>query len=98
MPDQNLPLLLFPAPTSADRNTAGGGGSPFVRPAIGRQRARIAPKFDTLAQAFAARRLTLQQVAPTENPELVLVLETIGAVDNFAKAVAKVPGLEWLIE
>lgn len=98
MPDQDFPLLLFPAPISADRNPGGGGGSPFVRPGIGRQRQRIAPKFALLTQAFTARRLTLQQVAPTENPELVLVLETIGPVDNFAKAVAKVPGLEWLVE
>jgi hypothetical protein len=98
MPDHNFPLLLFPAPTSADRNPGSGRGTPFVRPQIGRQRARIAPKFDTLAQAFAARRLTLQQVAPAENPELVLVLETIGPIDNFAKAVVRVPGLEWLVE
>jgi hypothetical protein len=98
MPDQDFPLLLFPTPTSADRNLGGGGSSPFVRPGIGRQRQRIAPKFGLLTQAFATRRLTLQQVAPAENPELVLVLETIGPVDNFAKAVAKVPGLEWLVE
>jgi hypothetical protein len=98
MPDQDFPLLLFPAPTAADRNPGGGGSSPFVRPEIGRQRQRIAPKFALLTQAFATRRLTLQEVAPAENPELVLVLETIGPVDNFAKAVAKVPGLEWLVE
>jgi hypothetical protein len=98
MPDPDFPLLLFSNPTSADRNPGGGGGTPFVRPAIGRQRARINPKLEVLAQSFAARRLTLQQVAPTENPELVLVLETIGPLDDFAKAVAKVPGLEWLIE
>jgi hypothetical protein len=98
MPDHNFPLLLFPAPTSADRNPGSGRGTPFVRPPIGRQRARLAPKFETLTQAFAGRRLTLQQIAPAENPELVLVLETIGPIDNFAKAVAKVPGLEWLVE
>jgi hypothetical protein len=98
MPDQDFPLLLFPDPRAADRNPGGGGGSPFVRPNIGRQQARINPKLAVLAQAFAARRLTLQQVAPTEDSELVLVLETIGPLDNFAKAVARVPGLEWLIE
>ncbi len=69
-----------------------------MRPGIGRQRARITPKLTLLQQAFATRRLTLQQVAPTENPELVLVLETIGPIDDFAKAVARVPGLEWLVE
>jgi len=98
MPDQDFPLLLFPAPTSADRNPGTGRGTPFVRPGIGRQRARIAPKLSVLAQAWADRRLTLQQVAPAENPELVLVLETVGDVKDFAKAVTKVPGLEWLTE
>jgi Subtilase family len=98
MADQDFPLLLFPDPTSADRNPGGGGGTPFVRPSVGRQRARINPKLLALSQAFAARRLALQQVAPAENPELVLVLETIGSIDNFARAVARVPGLEWLFE
>lgn len=98
MADQNYPLLLFAAPTAADRNPGAGGGSPIQRPGIGRQRARVAPKLALLSQAFAARRLTLQQVAPAENPELVLVFETVGSVTDFAKAVAKVPGLEWLVE
>lgn len=96
MPD--YPLLLFSAPTKADRDPGHGGGSPVHRPSIDRQRQRIAPKLATLNQAFDARRLTLQQIAPTENPELVLVIETVGSVDTFAKAVAKVPGLEWLFE
>jgi hypothetical protein len=96
MPD--YPLLLFSTPTKADRDPGHGGGSPVHRPSIDRQRQRIAPKMATLNQAFNARRLTLQQIAPAENPELVLVIETVGSVDNFAKAVARVSGLEWLVE
>jgi hypothetical protein len=96
MPD--YPLLLFSTPTKADRDPGHGGGSPVHRPSVERQRQRIAPKLATLNQAFDARRLTLQQIAPTENPELVLVIETIGSVANFAKAVRKVPGLEWILE
>lgn len=98
MPDQDFPLLLFPSPTSADRNPGTGRGTPFVRPGIGRQRERIGPKLAVLAQAWAERRLSLQQIAPAENPELVLVLETIGDIKDFAKAVSRVPGLEWLVE
>lgn len=96
MPD--YPLLLFSVPTTADRDPGRGGGSLFHKPPIDRQRERIAPIFGTLNQAFEARRVTLQQVAPTENPELVLVLETIGAVDDFSKAVSRIPGMEWLVE
>jgi hypothetical protein len=98
MPDQPYPLLLFSTPTVADRDPGHGGGTAVHKPSIDRQRARITPKFATLNHAFDARRLVLQQVAPAENPELVLVLETIGPVENFSKAVAKVPGLEWLVE
>ena len=67
-------------------------------PDIARQRSRIAPQLTVLQQAFDAQRLKLQQTAPMENPELILVLEVAGTVEDFAKAVAKIPGLEWLVE
>lgn len=94
----NFPLLLFPNPTLADRSNLSGGAGTFHLPGIARQRARIAPQFGVLQHAFEAKRLKLQQVAPLENPELVLVLEIAGQVSDFAKAVAKIPGLEWLVE
>lgn len=94
----NFPLLFFPEPTPADRNSLGGGGGSVHIPDIARQRARIAPQLTVLQQAFDAQRLKLQQVAPMENPELILVLEVAGTVEDFAKAVAKIPGLEWLVE
>ncbi len=94
----NFPLLFFPEPTLADRNSLGGGGGSVRVPNIARQRARITPQLAVLQQAFEAQRLKLQQTAPMENPELILVLEVAGTVEDFAKAVAKVPGLEWLVE
>jgi hypothetical protein len=94
----NFPLLLFPEPTPADRNSLGGGGGSIRVPDIARQRARIAPQLTVLQQAFDAQRLKLQQTAPMENPELILVLEVAGTVEDFAKAVAKIPGMEWLVE
>lgn len=97
MPD-NYPLLLLPAASTADRNTMGRGGSSFKRPSADRQDLRLTPKFAALQAAFDAERLRLQQVAPAENPEFVVVFETIGTIESFAKAVEKVPGLEWLFE
>ena len=44
------------------------------------------------------RRLTLQDNPFGLLPEQVLVLETIGTIDNFVRAVEKIPGLEWLAE
>ena len=86
----NFPLLFFPEPTPADRNSLGGGAGSVLIPDIARQRARIAPQLTVLQQAFDAQRLKLQQVAPMENPELILVLEVAGTVEDFAKAVAKI--------
>ena len=94
----NFPLLFFPEPTPADRNLLPGGGGKVHIPDIARQRSRIAPQLTVLQQAFDAQRLKLQQTAPMENPELILVLEVAGTVEDFAKAVAKIPGLEWLVE
>ena len=44
------------------------------------------------------RRLELQDNPLGLVPEQVLVLETIGTVENFIRAVERVPGLEWLTE
>ena len=44
------------------------------------------------------RRLQLQDSSVGLVPEQVLVLETIGTVDNFIRAVDNTPGLEWLAE
>lgn len=98
MANENYPLLFFSVPTEAGRNSLGGGGGSVHVPEIGRQRARIAPQLAVLQQAFEAKRLRLQQAAPMENPELILVLEVAGTVQNFANAVSKVPGLDWLFE
>jgi hypothetical protein len=98
MANNNYPLLFFPAPAAADRNTLGGGGSQVHTPDAARQQARITPQLEVLQQVFAAKSLRLQQAAPVENPELVLVLEVAGDIQNFAKAVRKVPGLDWLLE
>ena len=44
------------------------------------------------------RRLELQDNPLGLVPEQVLVLETIGTVDNFVRAVENISGLEWLAE
>jgi len=51
-----------------------------------------------LQSAFDNRRLELRGELAGVEPELALVIETVGSVDRFRKAVAKIPGLEWLAE
>ncbi|MEX2499353.1 MAG: S8 family peptidase [Wenzhouxiangellaceae bacterium] len=42
--------------------------------------------------------MELQQSAAGADPEQVLVIETVGSVDNFANAVKHIEGLEWMGE
>lgn len=93
MPEQR-PLLLFPAPESADRAKLGSNVGSFHKPSAPRQWDKFSPKFAELQNAFV-------QVQPNVNgiePESVLVIETIGAVEDFVGAVRKIPGFEWLGE
>ncbi|HVA49148.1 MAG TPA: S8 family peptidase [Pirellulales bacterium] len=93
-----LPLLIFPRPQTADRDKGRGGAPDIHRPSVGRQGERIGPKLDSLQQAFEARAVEVRQSPSGIDPEQVLVIETVGSVDDFAKAVAKIDGLEWLGE
>jgi len=98
MADQRYPLLLFPTKALTERDKPRGGGDNVTIPPIERQRVRIAPKFQSLQDAFNAKRLSLQQTAPGQDPDAVIVLETVGEVKDFFKAVRRIPGLEWLLE
>ncbi|MEN6356536.1 MAG: S8 family peptidase [Armatimonadota bacterium] len=54
--------------------------------------------FNKLQTAFDTRRVEMQQTTAGIDPEQVLVIETIGSVENFARAVKCIDGLEWLGE
>lgn len=92
------PLLLFPSPSSSEREKLTPAWPRVHIPVVQRQVERLAPKFTTLQTAFDSRRVQIQAAAPTDTPELVVVFETIGWVDNFIGAVQRTPGLEWLLE
>lgn len=92
-----LPLLLFPKPTSVSRSELPPSNPqrPVV-PTVQRQGQRLGPKFQTLIQTFDSGRLQALRQAQGEDPDLVLVLETIGAVDDFISSANRIAGLEWL--
>ena len=98
MAESDYPLLVFPAPVLAERAKRTSMGGRPVRPGAGRQGERLAPQFRRLEQALANRRVALQGSSLGIEPEQVLVLETVGSVQNFIRAVQKVEGLEWLAE
>lgn len=95
MPGQ-LPLLLFPTPSAAERQTSNPFPPTLHLPPLERQAIRLASRFQSLQDAFDARRLELQTAAPNSDPDLVVVFETVGAVADFISSAERIPGLEWL--
>lgn len=93
-----LPLLILPQPTSTGRRAKSGGGDNFRLPGRGRQGKRLAPEFTRLQDALAARRAELRTDTTGVIPEEVVVLEVVGAVEDFIRAVQRIDGLEWLGE
>ena len=91
--------MILPTPGEPEkRRKKGGGGGRFHRPGRQRQAERLLPQFERLQKALEARRARLQTEAHGLVPEEVVVLETVGTVDGFVRAVEKVPGMEWLAE
>ncbi|HCE7513515.1 TPA: hypothetical protein NHQ80_001550, partial [Pseudomonas aeruginosa] len=92
------PLLWFPQPQPASRSKLQSAPGRVSTPSHERQGARVSIKLSQLQEAFEARRAELVRAAAGVDPEQVLVIETVGAVEDFAKAVKKIEGLEWLGE
>ncbi len=98
MVDGDYPILVFPKPARADREKRFGGGEEPRHPVAKRQGKRLTPQFQRLQGALENRRIALQDSSLGIEPEMVLVLETVGPVNGFFRAVKKVEGLEWLAE
>jgi hypothetical protein len=97
MPER--PLLILPQPAAATRHRKpGGGGGRIHFPDFDRQRQRVLPQLHRLEDAFERQRAYLQRTMAGLEPELVLVLETVGRVEEFYKTVRQIEGLEWLGE
>lgn len=93
------PILVFPKPADpVDRSMLGGGGGKYRVPPVDVTARRLVPKLTDLVGALERSNLNLQQGAEGANPEDVLVLETVGRIDDFYKAVQRIQGLEWLLE
>jgi len=89
----NKPLLILPShqviiPDSKSRPIKDTLGLPGFK----RQQERLQPLFDNLLSAFVTNTSEGLQ------PEYVLVIDTVGRFDEFAKVVRNIDGLEWLTE
>jgi len=97
MPER--PLLVLPPPLELDkRSKRTGGRGRRGLPTRDRQAERLGPRFSVLQHAFDARLARLRTESAGLVPEEVIVLETVGTVENFVNAVRRIDGLEWLGE
>lgn len=88
------PLLIFPAPSTAvqEKKKRGFGAASYHFPDFSKQKDRLTPQFEAMLQSF------IVDSADGLEPEYVLVIETIGRIDDFQRAVRAIDGLEWLAE
>ena len=88
--DSTKPLLIFPQPELVDAPRGYGGGSLPPQPRDYSKRAeRIVSRF--------TQAINYIQATPGDSNH-VLVIETVGKLQNFHQAVDKIDGLEWIAE
>lgn len=95
------PLLILPTPEPIAPPRGGGGGGQIRKPGRDAQIGRFQPVFQRLRQALdggAAGAMELRDDPSSLAPDRVIVFEIAGTVDDFVKAVARVPGLEFMAE
>jgi hypothetical protein len=93
------PHIILPRPVPANRDQRNRFVPPAIRyPGGARQGQRLAPKFQALQDVFEREAAVLRAHAGGAPPEEVVVLETVGSVQNFIRAVQNTPGLEWMGE
>ena len=92
------PLLFFPSKEIANRSKLNPGRGNYSTPSSTRQGQRLSPTFQQLFDNLDSQRVAVQQSTTGIDPEQVLVFETIGSVEDFANAVSKIEGFEWLGE
>lgn len=95
--DARHPLLLLPAPEPGEFASGTVRNPPIKAPSRARQGARLGPRFDALQRALDAQRAELQASLIGAEPEQVLVLEVVGSVADFYRAVQRA-GMEFLLE
>ena len=100
MPER--PLVLFAAPTVADKERRYGGAPKYFMPSHSRQVSRLNPQFQVLQNAINNGNVYFTNYATGVDPEYTLVFETVGDPRDFYKAVNKLkeeyPTIEWLME
>lgn len=96
MPEK--PLLIFPRPGEADRERLPQNRRQTASQAVGDVWNYCSPKLKAIKENFVSERANITESALGVEPELVLVLEVLGEIEAFYNCVARIQGLEWLVE
>lgn len=96
MPD--LPALPLGQPILRERITRRAPRPTLRGPGADAQVRRLGVAFARLTAAFSGQRVTQPNHPAAHEPELVLVLEIAGELSEFANAMRRVPGLEFLAD
>ncbi|MCB0517304.1 MAG: S8 family peptidase [Lewinellaceae bacterium] len=94
----NLPHLLFPKPTTSTRGTLSGRGGGGYSTNGQQQAVRIEQRLTALEQAWQRKEAALADGMIGQIPEMVLVMEIAGTMDDFFSAIRKTEGMEFLGE
>jgi hypothetical protein len=93
-----LPLLRIIRTGAAQRATKRPGRRELHLPGTVNQGRRLGQRFQRLQESIEHRRLELREELAGVEPEMAVVLETVGSVQGFINAARRVRGLEWLGE
>lgn len=99
MPDR--PLLILPTPERVEPPRGQGFGSRINKPGRQRQVGEFRPIFSRLQRVLGGSDrdlLELRDDPAALAPERVIVFEIADSVQDFANAVARVPGLDLMLE
>lgn len=96
------PLLAFqrqtvgPIPTG---QTRGFGRPPQPqRPGHRRQGERLTPQFQELRESLIADTTSLSEATGAFDPSYIIVFEVVGSIERFAKAAARIEGLNFIAD
>lgn len=92
------PLLIFPKPAVADRESRPSGKSNLNFPDYERQKQRIGRRWQTLKDSFDREAVSLSLNPEGFFTEYIVVFELAGSIEEFYTAIAKIPGMFFLKE
>lgn len=95
---ENSPLLVLPKPVPVNRSNLPPGYPQIQYPNYSRQKVRLKNTFANLKAMFAQHRIQFASTIAGAEPEKVLVFETVGSFQDFYKAAAAIPELDWQVE